>query len=68
MPGTGKCPHCRFFKGRQEGSTTGYCHRLPPTLLMDTDSARNRRLTSRYPYVGEEDFCGEFNKKKKDAE
>jgi hypothetical protein len=60
MAKMGFCPQCRFFKARGAAEASGYCHRLPPTLLMDTDNARNRRLTSRYPYVGAEDFCGEF--------
>jgi hypothetical protein len=62
MATAGNCPQCRFFEPRSERDATGYCHRMPPTLLMDTDSTQKRRLTTRYPYVGKADYCGEFKK------
>lgn len=60
---TDKCGSCRFYFGY--GST---CRRYPPSpiFIPGTDLGRvitKQRMTAAWPYVDENDWCGEFKER-----
>jgi hypothetical protein len=62
-----KCENCKFYRN-------GECHRLPPQTVnveeyrpsydKDTPSTTEVAVVTQWPDVDEDDWCGEFKRKK----
>jgi len=51
-----QCKDCQFYN-----ETRRCCHRFPPQIILETDSNGNTRTPAIWPFVRENDCCGEFN-------
>lgn len=60
-----QCSHCKFsfFYVNDEGELEeGSCHRYPPMVYVELPESKRGLLTSIFPEVYEDDWCGEFQK------
>lgn len=49
------CGQCHYFEP-QEGGKVGYCHRHPPTAMLDADGD----IGSQWSITKPNGWCGEF--------
>jgi hypothetical protein len=55
------CKHCRYFLLTREEQNTGICRRYAPKPIFLHQSKRDIPAVTRWPDVGPEDWCGEFD-------
>ncbi|OHB57475.1 MAG: hypothetical protein A2173_04480 [Planctomycetes bacterium RBG_13_44_8b] len=61
-----KCGECKYFAGKNEGETTGECHRHAPRPSPRPKmqiEGRDLFTDIQWPKVGINTWCGEFEKK-----
>lgn len=58
-----QCKKCVFYNETQHR-----CHRFPPQIVVETDIRGNTSKPAMWPYVREDDCCGEFNVRDKVVE
>lgn len=49
----GTCGNCAWWEGNEENSA-GYCHRFPPSWVVEDDAA-----CTMFPITDTGEFCGE---------
>ncbi|MFW6001863.1 MAG: hypothetical protein ACOCQD_00825 [archaeon] len=60
------CKNCKYYVYDDEDG--GICKRYPPTIIyigeyLDSERHINREFESKYPNIGKDDWCGEFQDK-----
>lgn len=51
------CCNCKFFRSRE--LFTSECHRHPPMIYLDFEKEREGEVTSTWPTVDDDDWCGD---------
>lgn len=73
MPLQHNCLNCKFFEQHKEFKDHGKCRRFPPSFVNDgvvDDEHIGKTILSHcaFPYVDNNDWCGEFSLKTKHGE